>query len=33
VGTESLAKARTHLIAGELVEAEELITTGFEAVS
>jgi transposase-like protein len=33
MGTESLAKARMHLIAGELVEAEEVITTEFEAVS
>jgi transposase-like protein len=33
MGTESLAKARMHLVAGELVEAEEVITTEFEAVS
>ena len=33
MGTESLAKARMHLIDGELVEAEEVTTTEFEAVS
>ena len=33
MGTESLAKARMHLVAGELVDAEEVTTTEFEAVS